>query len=188
MPDDTGSVNQPHDKSLRGHASQFFVAGELCRRGVVAVVTLGNCPNTDILCSDRAGTRFAHIQVKTFVPGKSRTCTVGRQAEHDHGASFFWVLAGIPDSASDRPFVYYVIPSAVMAEKVRGGHQRWLLGFSATGQPHKDSGVRIVPLPPGDNADCWGIQQYKNRWDLILSRLQAADSAVGGGDLDAELR
>ena len=42
------------DKTSRGNASQFFVAGELCRRGLTAVVTLGNCPNTDIrnlLCS-----------------------------------------------------------------------------------------------------------------------------------------
>ena len=41
------------DKSTRGNASQFFVAGELCRRGYSAVVTLGNTPNTDILWSYR---------------------------------------------------------------------------------------------------------------------------------------
>lgn len=36
------------DKISRGNASQFFVAGELCRRGYCAVVTLGNTPNTDV--------------------------------------------------------------------------------------------------------------------------------------------
>ena len=30
------------DKSSRGNASQFFVAGQLCRRGYSAVVTLGH--------------------------------------------------------------------------------------------------------------------------------------------------
>src|SRR2546425_6078390 len=64
------------DKSSRGNASQFFIAGELCRRGYSAVVTLGNTPNVDILCSNQKGTRFAHIQVKTFVPG-NKTCSVG---------------------------------------------------------------------------------------------------------------
>ena len=59
----------------RGNASQFFVAGELCRRGYAAVVTLGNTPNTDVLCSNTEGTRFVHIQVKTYrqwleTPGK----------------------------------------------------------------------------------------------------------------------
>ena len=29
------------DKTFRGNASQFFVAGELCRRGFYAVITLG---------------------------------------------------------------------------------------------------------------------------------------------------
>jgi len=41
-----------HDKSTRGNASQFFVAGELCRWGYAAVVTMGNTPNTDVLCSN----------------------------------------------------------------------------------------------------------------------------------------
>ncbi|MCZ2290632.1 MAG: hypothetical protein LC125_01665 [Burkholderiales bacterium] len=76
------------DKTSQGNASQFFVAGELCRRGYYAVVTLGNTPNTDILCSNREGTNFAHIQVKTFVPGNS-TCSVGLKAEKDFGPRFF---------------------------------------------------------------------------------------------------
>jgi len=75
------------DKTARGNASQFFIAGELCRRGHSAVVTLGNCPNTDILCSNKAGTLFVHIQVKTFVPGRT-TCTAGKKAEIDYGPTF----------------------------------------------------------------------------------------------------
>jgi len=83
------------DKTARANASQFFVAGELCRRGYLAVVTLGNTPNTDILCSNLAGTKAIHIQVKTFVPG-GRTCSVGAKAEIYTGENFFWVLGGIP--------------------------------------------------------------------------------------------
>ena len=49
------STSTVHHKALRGHASEFFVAGELCRRGHAAVVTLGNTPNVDILCSKLAG-------------------------------------------------------------------------------------------------------------------------------------
>ena len=74
-------------KVSRGNASQFFVAGELCRRGWVAVVTLGNTPNTDILVSDPEGTQFVHIQVKTFRPG-DRTVAVGRKAEKNYGERF----------------------------------------------------------------------------------------------------
>ena len=50
-----------------GNASQS-VAGELCRRGYPAVVTLGNTPNVDVLCSNLEGTKFVFIQIKTFLP------------------------------------------------------------------------------------------------------------------------
>ena len=72
------------NKNHRGSASQFFVAGELCRRGYVAVVTMGNTPNTDILCSNEEGTKFVHIQVKTYEPGHKKVA-VGKKAEKDYG-------------------------------------------------------------------------------------------------------
>src|SRR3990167_2665330 len=61
LPSELMSNCDIRDKSHRGNASQFFIAGELCRRGLVAVVTMGNCPNTDILCSNKAGTAFVHM-------------------------------------------------------------------------------------------------------------------------------
>jgi hypothetical protein len=43
MPNDIRQKNMSeNDKTFRGNASQFFIAGELCRRGYAAVVTLGN--------------------------------------------------------------------------------------------------------------------------------------------------
>jgi hypothetical protein len=159
------------DKSTRGHASQFFVAGELCRRGWLAVVTLGNTPNTDILVSNKAGTRFVHIQVKTFVPG-NKTCSVGLKAERVFGDNFFWVLGGIPQPDSKRAFEYYVIPSKVMAESVAGGHQQWLKAPGKKGQAHKDSKVRTVHLPPAKSFSGWDVSEYRDRWDLIERKLR----------------
>lgn len=98
-------------KSHRGNASQFFVAGELCRRGYAALVTIGNTPNTDILCSNKKGTRFVHVQVKTFVPG-TKSCSVGAKAEVNPGRQFFWGLAGIPEPKSTLPFEYFIVPAA----------------------------------------------------------------------------
>src|SRR5437588_10104726 len=82
------------DKSARGNASQFFIVGELCRRGYSALVTLGNTPKVDILCSNQKGTRFAHIQVKTFVLG-NRTCSDGMKAMKNVGPTCLWVVGGI---------------------------------------------------------------------------------------------
>ena len=160
------------DKSTRGNASQFFVAGELCRRGYAAVVTLGSTPNTDILCSNLAGTNFVHIQVKTFVPGNG-TCSVGLKAERDFGDNFFWVLGGIPAPGTSAEFEYYIIPSKVMAQHVAHAHQRWLSDPGAKGQKRNDSSVRTVHLPPKTSYSGWDISGYRNRWDLIEAKLFA---------------
>jgi hypothetical protein len=154
------------DKISRGNAGQFFVAGELCRRGLSAIVTLGNTPNVDVTCSNEEGTRFAHIQVKTFVPG-AKTCSVGIKAACDFGRSFFWVLAGIPTPTSPQEFQYFIIPSCEMARRVKEAHELWLKAPGQKGQPHKDNKVRIVHLPPHGPGDEWDISSYQNRWDLI---------------------
>lgn len=158
------------DKTARGNASQFFIAGQLCRMGYSAVVTLGNTPNTDILCSNVDGTRFVHIQVKTFVPG-IKTCSVGKKAEKDFGANFFWILGGIPKWGIEDAFEYYVIPSSVMANNVSAYHQKWLNTEGKDGREHKDSNLRVVSIPPFRSEYTWSIEGYKERWDMIEAKL-----------------
>jgi hypothetical protein len=159
------------DKSSRGNASQFFVAGELCRRGYSAVVTLGNTPNTDILCSNISGTKFVHIQVKTFVPG-ARTCSVGLKSEKTYGKKFFWVLGGIPRPSDNKGFEYFIIPSSDMAKNVSNTHQAWLKRPGKKGQQHNDSKIRIVHIPPITSFGGWSIEKYRERWDLIEKKLR----------------
>ncbi len=159
------------DKTFRGNASQFFVAGELCRRGYYAVVTLGNTPNTDVLCSNLAATKFVHIQVKTFVPG-SKSCHVGRKAEDYYGENFFWILAGIPEPGTSALFEYYIIPNRVMSENEPRAHQTWLHTAGLNGRAHQDSKVRVVRLPPSSSPYYWDISPYLNRWDLIEEKLK----------------
>ena len=166
------------NKNARGSAAQFYVAGELCRRNLVAVVTMGNTPNTDILCSNTEGTKFVHIQVKTFVPNapnarKKNTCTVGLKAEKDNGDNFIWVLAGIPKANTDIDFVYYIIPSPVLAKNTAKAHKKWLSDTgSKNGRVRRDVFVRTVTLPPKTNYADWSIKEYENRWDIIEGLLK----------------
>lgn len=164
-------VSETKDKNSRGSASQFFVAGELCRRGLVAVVTMGNTPNTDILCSNTAGTKFVHIQVKTYIPG-SRTVSVGKKAEKNNGERFIWVLSGIPTPGSDKPFEYYIIPSSEVSKNVTEAHEKWLATPGKGGQAHNDSNVRTITLPPYKSAHGWVIDQYKDNWKIIEDLLK----------------
>jgi hypothetical protein len=161
-----------NDKSTRGNSSRFFVAGELCRRGLVAVITLGNCPNTDILCSNIEGTRFVHIQVKTFVPG-NRTCSVGKKAEINYGENFIWVLGGIPKPDQDREFEYFIIPSKDMAKHIAKAHRLWLKTPGKNNRAHRDNPMRNVILPPRVSRGGWDITQFRNRWDLIEDKLKS---------------
>jgi hypothetical protein len=143
------------------------VAAELCRRGLVANVTLGNCPNVDILCTNKSANRFAHIQVKTFRPN-DHTCSVGIKSQKEYVESFFWVLAGIPEPDREGDFVYYIIPSRDMAKNMKEQHAVWVSKPGRNGRPHDASTkFRSLVLPPGENHNGWKVDEYKNRWDLI---------------------
>ncbi len=166
------ALHDRRDKGYRGDAAQFFVAAELCRRGLVAVVTLGNCPNTDILVSNAAGTRFVHVQVKTFVPG-GRTCSVGKKAEIDGGEQFYWVLAGIPAPDSTGPFEYFVIPAKEISTNVRQNFELWAGAPGKQGQQRdRQQAVRTIRLPPGAEANGWTVAPYRDKWSLIESALR----------------
>lgn len=132
---------------------------------------MGNTPNTDILCSNLAGTKFIHVQVKTYVPG-SRTVSVGRKAEVDSGPSFFWILGGIPHPSSNDPFEYFVIPAEEVAKNVRESHQLWLATKGKNGREHKDSDVRTITLPPSKCFNGWDISKHKNNWIVIEDLLK----------------
>ena len=164
-------MDERKDKGYRADAAQFFVAGELCRRKLVAVVTMGNCPNTDILVSNAGGTRFCHVQVKTFVPG-NKTVSVGMKAERDFGSSFFWVLSGIPLPDSGKEFEFYVVPSADMAMGVSSSFKLWAATPGVKGQKHDDTKkLRAIQLPPRAEPNGWTLEPYRGGWDRIVRAL-----------------
>lgn len=159
------------EKSTRGNASQFFVAGELCRRGYSALVTLGNTPNTDVLCRNLEGTKFVHIQVKTYKPGNSK-CSVGPKAEKNFGNKFFWVLCGLPETGQLQGIEYYIFPASIMSQNVKKAHELWLKAPGKKGQQHNETTMRTVHIPPYKSFSGWSISRYKNRWDLIEEKLK----------------
>jgi hypothetical protein len=133
---------------------------------------MGNCPNTDILCSDIQGTKFVHIQVKTFVPGKSKTCSVGLKAEINYSDNFFWVLGGIPEPEQNEEFVYYIIPAADMAFNIKEAYELWMKTPGKKGPRDPNNPIRTVPIPPHKEINGWEISRYLNRWDLIEEKLK----------------
>ena len=158
------------NKITRGNASQFHVAAELCRRGYSAVITLGNCPHTDVFCSDIEGKRFVHIQVKTFRPG-DRTCTVGAKADIDYGPRFFWVLVGLPIDESAPVEELYVIPSSAMAKNMSESYKIFMATPGKNGKKHKENTMRNVHLPPRKSGNGWSVKRYLRKWELLEKKL-----------------
>jgi hypothetical protein len=92
------------------------------------------------------------------------------KAERDYGDKFFWVLGGIPKGDSTETFVYYIVPSKVMAENVSSTHKKWLRIRGKKGQKHRDNKLRVVVMKQGDRYH-WDLSTFKNRWDLIIKKL-----------------
>ncbi len=158
-------------KVARGNAAQFFVAGELCRRNLVAVVTMGNTPNTDILCSNNEGNKFVHIQVKTYEPGNN-SVIVSLKAEKNFGKNFVWVLAGIPKANIKKDFEFFIIPSSIVSKNVSESHKLWLSKAGKNGRVRNDSSMRAIILPPKTSVNGWSIKEFRNRWDIIEDLLK----------------
>ncbi|MBU1922282.1 hypothetical protein KKD84_03595, partial [Patescibacteria group bacterium] len=139
----------------------------------VAVITMGNCPNTDILCSNKEGTKFLHIQVKTFRP-RDKDCSVGLKAEKNYGDKFFWILCGIPEpDDKDQTFKYFIIPSKEMSQNVRESFEVWAKTPGEKGQiRNQENKFRAVLLPPKKNPNGWDVSPYLNKWELIENKLK----------------
>jgi len=135
------------------------------RRGIVAVDTLGNTPNADILCRNVSGAIFAHIQLKTFIRG-NRTVLVGRIAEIDFGRAFFLVLASIPSPTTESDFTYFIIASKEMEKNVCEAHLKWLSQPGRKGTVRSDSKVRTGTLPTEASNAPWDLMKYRNNCGL----------------------
>ena len=107
---------QDRGQTIRtGIAGEFFVAGELSKRGWIASLTAKNTPDVDVLASRPTGNVHARIQVKTRSPAYSYAHRVGRTLRLV-GERDFLVLVDL-GTENEAP-LYWVIPTLVAAELI----------------------------------------------------------------------
>ncbi|MFH1009504.1 MAG: hypothetical protein V1800_18660 [Candidatus Latescibacterota bacterium] len=140
---------------LVGVAGEYFVAGELSRRGYIASITLRNSRGVDILASNQEATEQVGIQVKTNRHDKPEWI-VNEKAETYYAENLFYVFVNLKGDRL-RPD-YYIVPSKDVAEHVRSKHEEWLAAPGKKGQRHKDSPIRKFRDPEGF---------YLEKWDLL---------------------
>ena len=141
-------------RTLSGIAGEYFVAGELTRRGYIASLTLRNTRGIDILASNADATKSVGIQVKTN-QGNKRDWLLTAVAETDIAENLFYVFVrlngvGVPE--------YYIVPRNVVAKHVRDGHRAWLSTPGRDGKPHNENPLRTFR----DRVD-----EYRDRWKLL---------------------
>jgi hypothetical protein len=142
-------------KGITGIAGEYFVAGELSRRGFMASITLRNNDSIDIHASNLAENKIFALQVKTSQYPK-RKWPVGQKAENLKSDNMFYVFVDFKD-IYERP-EYFIVPSKDVAKLVKEGHNKWLETPGKKGQAHKDTSMR-------EFSDIQG--KYLERWDLL---------------------
>lgn len=140
---------------LAGVAGEYFVAAELSRRGYIASISLRNTRGIDVLATNGDASRSVTIQCKTNQlsrPGWILDVKCETFASEDH--FYVFVILGGP---LERPR-FHVVPSEIVATRVREGHRSWLATPGRQGRVHRDSRVRKFSDPSGE---------FRERWDLL---------------------
>lgn len=139
---------------LAGVAGEYFVAGELSRRGHISSITLRNTKGVDILVSNQDVTRQIGIQVKTNQNNK-REWVLSEKAEDYFAENLFYVFVNLRDE--NQRSEYFIVPSFVVAEYTKNSHREWLKTPGKKGQKHNDSSVRMFRDLEGEFLEKWGL-------------------------------
>ncbi len=137
-----------------GNAGEYFVAGELERRGFTVAVPMSNVKDFDILAINRKTFEQVAIQVKT-TGYKQKKWTLSKKNEDLQGDHIFYIFVALNEM--DTP-EYHIVPSKIVAETIKQSHQDWLNSPGKHGQAHNDTSLR----------NFFDIDDlYLNKWDYL---------------------
>lgn len=137
-----------------GNAGEYFVAGELERRGFTVAVPMSNTKDFDILAINRLSYQQYAIQVKT-TSYKKKEWTLSKKNETLFGDNIVYIFVSLNEL--DVP-EYHIVPSKIVAETITASHKKWLETPGKKGQKHNDNSMRKF----NDNDD-----KYLNNWKIL---------------------
>ena len=140
---------------LAGVAGEYFVAAELSRRGYIASISLRNTRGIDILATNAAASRSVTIQCKSNQKARS-TWFLYDKCDSFVSEDHFYAFVALGGERERLRF--YIVPSSVVAKRVRDGHRRWLGSPGVNGQARRDTPMRQFHDPE---------DEYLERWDLL---------------------
>ena len=110
------------DRALTGAAGEFFVAGELARRGWRPSITPRGVERTDVLAQHSETGRLVAVQIKTAT---TKVFRLGLKDEQPARAPNEWYVLVALGEATARPR-YFVLPTNVVAGWLYVDHRVWL--------------------------------------------------------------
>jgi len=125
-------------------AAQFFVAGELSRRGCMVALTLGNAPRTDLMATSPSGKSF-RVEVKGQAT-KNFWIIRRHPVDQDH----FYVLVFVPKGGPPDFFV-------MTCEEVQKLREEYAARIAAKGRYRDDLGGLNWTTP----------HVHRDRWDKL---------------------
>ena len=152
-----------NNKLLIGSAGEFFVAGEISRRGGIVALTRSGTIGVDILASDQNCSSSVQIQVKTSLTKKNKW-PLSQKAESFSGQNIFYIFVTLGNLGEYPNF--FIVPSAHVSSYIKKDHSNWINKPGKNGQPHKDNLIRIFSITDAQQ------HEYFNRWDLLGLGLQ----------------
>lgn len=137
-----------------GNAGEFFVAGELARRGFTVALPTAKVEDIDLLAMNPLTFKTFAIQVKTNKKGNDHWLLTNKN-ESLQNSRLYYVFVDLNETESPR---YHIVPSARVAKDISTRHKNWLATPGKNGKKHNDSPVRKF-VDAGN--------QYEGRWELL---------------------
>ena len=137
-----------------GNAGEFFVAGELERRGFTVAMPMANVKDFDILAINRNTYEQFAIQVKT-TGYKQKRWTLSKKNEELQGNHIVYIFVSL--NMLEAP-EYHIVPSAIVAKTIKEEYEKWINTPGKEGQKHNETNMRNFV----DKDDA-----YLNRWDYL---------------------
>ena len=148
-----------------GNAGEYFVAGELERRGFTVAVPMSNVKDFDILAIGRETHKQIAIQVKT-TGYKQKKWTLSKKNEELIGDNIFYIFVSLNEL--DTP-EYHIVPSKIVANTIKKSYKKWLETPGKNGQPHRDTNIRVFLDKEDLYFDKWDLLSYQSVDDRLVS-------------------
>lgn len=151
--------------NLIGAAGEYYVCAELCRQGILAVLTPKNNPLFDIIATAQDGAKSTTIQVKTRSIHNRLGWKLGLDiTDQKKSKGQFVVLVNLHEKLLPDFYVYTREDLAVRVSRV---YEKYIATPKKDGKPRKPVGFRWfdeVSFAPDDHA-------RKNDWSAIRKEL-----------------